>query len=321
MIRANILVAFGDTHGFQVQAIPMPEIGPRQLRVKVFATSINPLDYQIWRGDYRSLVSLPTIIGHDISGVVEKVSPDVTEFSIGDEVYYVPKIFGGHGSYAEYHVVDADLVASKPKGLSHLAAGVLPLVAGTVWEALVTRSQLKRGETILVHGGAGGVGHVAIQVAKALGAHVLTTVRERDQDFVKALGANAAIDFVKQDYRIAVRELTNGQGVDVVLDTIGNRTLSESPNILAPLGRVVSIVDTSIEQNLIDAWGVNASYHFVFTRQNRDKLTQISELVNQGKLNPQISTVFDFEEIESALNLLKLGGVRGKIAIRVDKSL
>ena len=164
-MKAVVLTRFGGADAFELRDVPVPHVGPRQVRVRVHATAVNPLDYQIRRGDYADHVPLPAIIGHDISGVIEEVGSHVTEFRTGDEVYYTPQIFGGPGSYAEQHVADVDLVGRKPENISHLEAASLTLVGGTVWEALVTRAQLAVGETILIHGGAGGVGTIAIQIA------------------------------------------------------------------------------------------------------------------------------------------------------------
>ncbi|MFC7556622.1 zinc-dependent alcohol dehydrogenase family protein [Pseudoroseomonas wenyumeiae] len=299
----------------------MPPVGPHQVRVRVHATAVNPLDCQIRRGDYTDYVPLPAIIGHDISGVVEEVGSDVTEFGIGDEVYYTPKIFGGAGSYAEQNVVDVDLVGRKPRNLSHIEAASLTLVGGTVWEAFVQRAQLKVGETVLVHGGAGGVGTIAIQVAKAIGARVITTALARDHDFVRSLGADEAIDFMAEDYVKAVLRQTGGEGVNVVFDTIGGDTLTRSPLTLAAFGRVVSLVDIAQPQNLIEAWGKNAAYHFVFTRQNRGKLDALTNLIERGLVKPVIGAAFPLERMGEAHDLLENGrthGLRGKVAIDVS---
>jgi len=160
-------------------------------------------------------------------------------------------------------------------------------VGGTVWEALVVRVALRPGESILIHGGAGGGGHVAIQLAKAPGAKVLTTVRAANFEFAQSRGADVLIDYQQQAYVQAVLRETGGRGVDVVFDTIGDDALSRSPELLAQLGRVVPIVDTKQPQNVIQAWGKNASYHVVFTRQNRGKLDELSALVERGQLEEE----------------------------------
>lgn len=321
-MKAMTLNSFGGPEAFELRDLPKPVPQEGQVLVRVCATSINPLDYQVRRGDYRDLVALPAITGHDVSGVVEAVGPGVTSFSPGDEVWYTPQIFDGAGSYAEYHVANEDIVGRKPASLSHLEAASLSLVGGTVWEALVERAALKVGETILIHGGAGGVGHVAIQIAKAMGAKVLTTVREENFDFARSVGADVVIDYMKGDYIGAVMRETNDAGVNVVFDTIGGDTLSRSPDVLAQLGRVVTIVDLAQPQNLIEAWGKNASFHFVFTRQNRGKLDELSNLVERGQLRPHVGAVYSLADITLAHARLETphNGVHGKIAIAVDPS-
>lgn len=243
----------------------------------------------------------------------------MTAFAPGDEVWYTPQIFDGHGSYAEYHVADERIIGLKPSSLSHLEAASLTLVGGTAWEALVVRAGLRVGESVLIHGGAGGVGHVAIQLAKAIGARVFTTVREENNEFVRSLGADVLIDYRKENYVDAIMRETGGRGVDVVFDTIGGGTLSDSSAALAQLGRVVTIVDTAQPQNLLAAWGKNASYHFVFTRQNRGKLDELSALVERGQLRPHVGAVFSLDDVAKAHALLQNpeNGLRGKVVIAV----
>ncbi len=321
-MKAIILNSFGGPESFELLDVPKPVPQAGQVLVRVHATSINPLDYQVRRGDYRELVPLPAITGHDVSGVVEEVGPGVTRFSPGDEVWYTPQIFDGPGSYAEYHVASENIIGKKPGSLSHLEAASLSLVGGTAWESLVVRAALRVGESILIHGGAGGVGHVAIQLAKAVGAKVFTTVREDNFEFARSVGADVVIDYRKEDYLSAVMRETDGRGVDVVFDTIGGDTLSSSPNVLAQLGRVVTIVDIAKPQNLIEAWGKNASFHFVFTRQNRGKLDELSTLVERGQLRPHVGAVYPLADIALAHALLETpnNGIRGKVAIAVDPS-
>jgi len=322
-MKAMILKSFGGPDSFELSDVPKPVPQAGQVLVRVHATSINPLDYQVRRGDYPDLVPLPAITGHDVSGVVEAIGPGVSAFAPGDEVWYTPQIFDGQGSYAEYHVAAESIIARKPASLSHLEAASLSLVGGTVWEALTVRAVLRVGESILIHGGAGGVGHVAIQVAKAMGARVFTTVREANADFVRSLGADVVIDYTQEDYVEAIMRETAGHGVDVVFDTIGGDTLSRSPDALAQLGRVVSIVDIAQPQNLVQAWGKNASYHFVFTRQNRGKLDELSALVERGQLRPHVGAVYSLADIPLAHARLESAnnGLLGKIAIAVEPSL
>ena len=318
-MKAIVLKSFGGPESFELRDVPKPVPQAGQVLVRVHATSINPLDYQVRRGDYPDLVPLPAITGHDVSGVVEAVGAGVTAYAPGDEVWYTPQIFEGQGSYAEYHVAAESIVGRKPAALSHLEAASLSLVGGTAWEALVARAGLRVGESILIHGGAGGVGHVAIQLAKAIGARVLTTVREANFAFAREMGADVLIDYEKEDYIDAVLRATDGRGVDVVFDTIGGDALSRSPDALAQLGRVVSIVDIAQPQNLIQAWGKNAAYHFVFTRQNSGKLDELSALVAQGRLRPHVGAVYALADVPAAHARLESrnNGVRGKVAIEV----
>lgn len=318
-MKALVLKQFGGPAAFALSDVPKPAPQAGQVLVRVEATSINPLDYQVRRGDYADLVPLPAITGHDVSGVVEAVGPGVTAFIPGDEVWYTPQIFDGPGSYAEYHVASENIVGRKPASLSHVEAASLSLVGGTVWEALVGRAALRVGESILIHGGAGGVGHIAIQIAKAMGARVFTTVRNTNFGFARRLGADVVIDYRKENYVEAVLRETGGQGVDVVLDTIGGNTLSRSPDVLTQLGRVVTIVDTAQPQNVIQAWGKNASYHFVFTRQNRGKLDELGALVERGQLRPHVGAVYSLADVPLAHARLESpdNGLQGKIAIAV----
>ena len=193
-------------------------------------------------------------------------------------------------------------------------------MGGTVWEAFVTRAQLAVGETVLIHGATGGVGTIAIQDAKAMGARVITTARSSDHDFARSLGADEVIDYSSEDYVEAVARLTDRQGANVVFDTIGGDTLTKSPLVLADLGRVVSIVDIAQPQNLIEAWGRNATYHFVFTRQNRGKLDALTNLVERGQVKPVIGATLPLERMGEAHDLLenrRSHGLRGKVAINI----
>ena len=321
-MKAAILNEFGSSEIFQIIEIPTPAPQFQEVLVKVLATSVNPLDYQVRRGDYKNELTLPVITGHDISGVIVEIGPGVKNFKVGDAVYYSPEIFNGQGSYAQYHSAHESIISLKPVNISHLEAATLPLAAGTAWEMLVTRAQLKINQTVLIHGGAGGVGIPTIQIAKAMGATVFTTARKVHHPFLLELGADYVIDYKNEDYIQAIHQLTGNKGVDVVIDTIGGNTLSESGKILNQLGQVVTIVDIEKPQNLIDAWGKNATYHFVFTRQNRNKLEELTKLVESKKLKAIVTQTFSLSDIGKAHNLLetKAGdeNMYGKIAIEME---
>jgi|SRR5690606_39845 len=320
-MKAAILKEFGPVENFEIAEIPTPKPKSKEVLVKVLATSINPLDYQVRRGDYKNELELPVITGHDVSGEIVELGSGVENFKIGDQVYYTPEIFNGHGSYAQYHCAHESIIGLKPKNISHLEAATLPLAAGTAWEMLVTRAQLKINQSILIHGGAGGVGIPTIQIAKSMGAVVFTTAKKVHHKFLLELGADYVIDYENENYIDSIAQLTNNKGVDVVIDTIGGTTLSDSGKVLNQLGQVVTLVDIEKPQNLIEAWGKNATYHFVFTRQNRNKLDELTQLVENKKLKPILNKVFPLSEIGKAHLLLETRkgdeNFYGKIGIEI----
>jgi NADPH2:quinone reductase len=304
-MKAAILNEFGPVENFEIVETAIPKPALREVLVRVYATSINPLDIQVRRGDYKNELALPVITGHDVSGEIVELGLGVENFKIGDEVYYSPEIFKGQGSYAQYHCAHESIIALKPKNISHLEAATLPLAAGTAWEMLVTRAQLKINQSILIHGGAGGVGIPTIQIAKAMGAIVFTTARKVHHQFLIELGADYVIDYENENYITAIQQLTDNKGVDVIIDTLGGNTLSDSGKILSQLGQVVTLVDIEKPQNLIEAWGKNATYHFVFTRQNRNKMDELTKLVENNKLKPILNKVFSLSEIGKSHSLLE----------------
>ena len=321
-MKAAILNEFGSVEKFEILEIPTPKPGSDEVLVKVFATSVNPLDFQVRRGDYKNELQLPVITGHDVSGIIMEIGAGVKNFQVGDEVYYTPEIFKGQGSYAEYHVARESIIGIKPKNITHVEAASFPLAGGTAWEMLFSRAQLKINQTILVHGGAGGVGIPTIQIAKAMGATVFTTARKVHHEFLTELGADYVIDYENENYLDAIMQLTDNKGVDVVIDTIGGNTLSDSGKILSQMGQVVTLVDIEKPQNLIHAWGKNATYHFVFTRQTRNKLDELTKLIESGKLKPVVNKVFELSEIGKAHSLLETRAgdenFYGKIGIQVS---
>jgi len=314
-MKAMVIKAFGGPEVFEQREVPKPVLRPRQVLVRVRATSVNPLDYQIRRGDYKAYVRLPAIIGFDVSGIIEARGDGVTDFKVDDEVYYTPQIFNGDGSYAEYHVADESIVAHKPKNLSHYEAASLTLTGGTAWEALVMRGKLQVGESVLIHAGAGGVGSIAIQLAKAIGACVFTTCSKRNVDFVRDLGADHTIDYQSEDYVEVIKRETDGAGIDLVFDTIGDDALERAPLVLKEFGRVATIVDITRPQSLLEHWGKNSTVHFIFTQQKRVKLDQLRSLIEQGRIRPVIDSQMPLSEVARAHQRMEQGGVRGKIVL------
>ena len=320
MMKAAVLTEFGSVDRLEIQEVTKPKPKPHQILVRVCATSINPVDYQTRRGDYKDLVELPAIIGVDVSGVVEAVGESVTNFKIGDEVYYSPQLFGESGSYAEYHVADESIVAHKPTNLSHIEAACFPLAAGTAWDCLVTRGQLQVGELVLIHAGAGGVGSFAIQLAKAIGAYVFTTCSAKNHDLVRKLGADCIIDYRTEDYMAVIKRETQGRGVDLVLDTIGGTTIQSSLEIIRPYGRLVSIVDIATPQSLLPAWEKNLAVHFVLTSQQSNKLNLLKRLIERQQLFPIVDSVMPFHQVAKAHQRVEDGSIRGKVVLQIFES-
>ncbi|QIA28225.1 zinc-dependent alcohol dehydrogenase family protein [Thermaerobacter sp. PB12/4term] len=315
-MMAMVIRSFGGPEVFEAREVPVPEPGPGEVLVEVHASSVNPVDYKIRRNGTWAGVEPPAIIGYDVSGVVVAVGPGVTDFQPGDEVYYTPEIFGGRpGSYAQYHVARQEIVARKPENLSHTEAAVVPLAGGTAWDGLITRGGLRVGETVLIHGAAGGVGHFAVQIAKAAGAFVYATARADNMEFVKSLGADRVIEYRTQDFVEIIRRETGSQGVDLVLDTVGGEVLARSLEVVRPHGRVVTILGGQV--NLGPLSRKNLTLHGLFLGRARYKLDALRTLIEGGKLRPALDGILPLDQVAEAHSRLEEGGVRGKIALRV----
>ena len=314
-MKAMIIKAFGGSDVFEPQEMPKPQPEANQVLVNVHATSINPVDFKIRQAGSWAGVKPPSIIGYDVSGVIEAVGEEVKDFKVGDEVFYTPEIFGGAaGSYAQYHVANEAIVAHKPINLSHTEAASIPLAGGTAWDALITRANLQVGESVLIHG-SGGVGTLAVQIAKAAGARVLVTCSSRMVDLVKELGADCAIDYKSQDF-VEVVQQTQEMGVDVVFDTVGGSTLAQSIAVTKPHGRMVSIVNTT--GDLFAAHLKNITLHFLFLERARYKLDSLRTLIERGKLKPVIDSIMPLSDVAQAHDRIEQGGLQGKIVLEVS---
>jgi NADPH2:quinone reductase len=243
-VRAMVTPQFGGSDLFEERDIerPYPEAG--EVLVRVIAAGTNPVDAKFRAAGGSIGLEAPIVLGADISGVVEEVGAGVTDLAPGDEVYYTPEVFGprSNGAYAEYHVAKADIVVKKNASLSHEEAAAVPLAGGTAYEAIVRRLALRVGETILIHGGAGGVGSFAVQIAKAAGARVLATAGSHNQEILKELGADVAVDYKSQDVREVALDDSGGEGVDVVFDAVGGGTIVDSIRAAKPSGRLATIL-------------------------------------------------------------------------------
>lgn len=325
-MKAIAITKFGKPDVFEEITLPKPEVAPDQVLIKVIATSVNPLDYKIRRGEYPDFIQLPAILHGDVAGIIEEVGANVTAFSVGDEVYgCVGGMLHLAGALAEYVVTDTNLIAKKPSTLSFVEAAALPLVAETAWEGLITYAKLQPQQTILIYGGTGGVGHIAIQLAKWRGAKVFTTCSsEQKTEIAKQLGADVVINYKNAaipDYM----SLTNNQGFDVVFDTVGGEMLSSSIATTAPYGCVVSIRATGMH-DLTPAFQKGLSIHTIFQPlpiisgikrpHYQYILTQIAGLVDNGIVKPLIDKkIFKMSEVGSAHQYLEEGKAIGKVVV------
>ena len=313
--------------------VPEPVVGEHDVLVRVDAAGLNQLDERIRAGEFKQILPyrLPLILGNDLAGTVIRVGAKVRGFKPGDEVYARPDK-DRIGTFAErIAVAEADL-ALKPASISMEEAGSLPLVALTAWQALVERGNLQPGQKVLIHAGAGGVGSIAIQLAKHLGATVATTASGSNADFVRELGADTVIDYRTQDFEQLL------DGYDLVLDSLGGENLEKSLRVLKPGGKAIGIAgppDPSFAREIglnpllrlaitglsskirTQAKKLGVSYEFLFMRASGDQLRQITALVDQGVLRPVVGKVFDFAQTPQAMQSIAKGGIRGKGVVTV----
>jgi NADPH2:quinone reductase len=313
-----VLPRFGGPELFERREVETPQPGAGEILVRVIASGTNPVDAKLRTDGTWANLEPPVILGFDASGVVEQVGNGVNDFAAGDEVYYTPEIFGNqHGTYAEYNVVPASIVARKPRNVTHIEAAAIPLAGGTAWEAIVRRLQVQVGETVLVHGGAGGVGSFAVQIAKACGARVLATAGASNQDTLRELGTDVAIDYSTQDpFKIALQE-TDGAGVDAVFDTVGGDLISRSLEVTRPFGRLAHILTP--EGSLTSSYVKNLTVHGIFLTRERARLEEITRLVERGQMKPLIGEVLPLEQVQQAHERLDSGHGRGKAVLEIAK--
>jgi NADPH2:quinone reductase len=249
--------------------------------------------------------------------VVEKIGPGVADFAPGDEVYDTPEVLGNQrGTYAALNVVAAAIVARKLKNLDYYSAPAIPLAGGTVWEALVCRLQIRLGELVLIHGGAGGLGSFGVQIAKTAGAWVLATAGNSNQQTLRDLKVDLPIDYSKEDVIEVALRVTGGKGVDVVFDTVGGDLVGRSVHATRPLGRLACILPPGGDTSLLYARSL--TLHGIFLTRERRRLEEICAVIDQGKLRPIIDEVIPFEEVANAHKRLDSGYGTGKIVLRIE---
>ena len=331
-MRAIRMKSYGGPEVLTLEHLAAPVPGPHDVRVAVHAAAVNPVDFKIRSGGQRAVVwlTLPWTLGMDVSGEVLEVGAKVTGFAVGDQVVSSPS-HRRMGCYAEEVVIRADEVALKPKSLSHVEAASLPLVALTAWDALVGALQVKRGQRVLIQAGAGGVGSVAIQIAKHLGAEVLATCSAANIELVKKLGADVAIDYRAQDWREVAR------GCDAVLDSLGGEALHGAIDTVKRGGRVACITPglpeftdkygSGLGLVVFGGWmaGVmlrarvlrGVKVQLVTRAASGQKLTEVMRLVEEGALEPLIDRVYPLEEAAEAHRYLETGRAKGKVVLSV----
>lgn len=332
-MKAFIIDRYAKTEVGRIGEMPDPRLGPHDVLIQVHAAGVNVLDVKIRSGEFKLLLpyTLPLVLGNDVAGVVIAVGSRVTGFRPGDEVYARPEQ-ARIGSFAERICVREDSLALKPAHLNMVQAASVPLVALTAWQVLVETARLKKGQRVLIHAGSGGVGTLAIQLAKHLGAFVATTTGTDNVEWVKALGADVVIDYKTQNFETLL------QGYDVVLNSLDSETLEKSLKVLKPGGHLISISGPPTaafakEQKLnwvmqrvmgLLSYGIrkkarkhNVTYSFVFMRASGVQLQEITRLIEAGIIKPILDRTFPFEQTAEALAYVEQGRAKGKVVVQM----
>ena len=333
-MRAMLMTTAGNADVLQLRDIPVPGLpSPRHLLVKLAAAGVNPIDTKLRAKPIYYLDKLPAILGCDGAGNVEKTGSAVTRFKTGDAVYFCNGGIGDEpGCYAEYTTLHEDYCAAKPTNLSLEESAALPLVLITAWEALVERANLQAGQTILIHAAAGGVGHIAVQLAHHLGARIAVTVsNDKKAGLVHGLGAGKIVRYKEQDFVQEVLAWTDGRGADVVLDTVGGETFLRSLNAVCVGGKLVSLLATPLtatDVQLARLRNLSLCYELMLTPQvlklhderirQRKILEQGAQLVEAGKLGVLVSHKLPLENAAEAHRLIEAGSMIGKIVLTMD---
>ena len=330
-MKAQVIKKFGDPSVFELVDVPKPMLKQGHVLIKVYASSVNQIDCKIRSGAVPALSpEFPAILNGDVAGVIDSIASDVKNFKVGDEVYgCAGGLDGTPGALAEFMLADARLLAKKPTILSMAEAAALPLVTITAWEALFKKANLTANKNVLIHGGVGGVGHIAVQLAKSCGAKVYTTVlKNEDISLAKSFGADEVINAKEEDVEKYVARLTQGAGFDVVFDTVGGGNLDRSLFAAAMNGSVVTTVARSTH-DLTPMHNKALSLHVVFMllpiltgigrEEHGDILSRITEIANPGKLKPLVDPhQFTLEQISDAHMLLESGKARGKVVLSIN---
>jgi NADPH:quinone reductase-like Zn-dependent oxidoreductase len=307
-MRAIVIHAYGGPEVMKLEEVARPEPAENEVLIRVVAASINPVDVAIRKGYLAKLVgNFPLILGMDAAGIVEKVGNKVTKCKVGDPVVAFLTL-KGEGGYAEFVTAKEDELALKPSPVSFEQAAGVGAAGSTAWEALVDTANLRAGQTVLIHGGSGGVGHLAIQIAKAKGAKVFATASTTNQDFLRQMGADVAIDYTRTKFEDVAKD------VDVVLDTVGRDTLERSYAVVKKGGIIVSIVDEPSPAAL-EAHGIRGVT--LRCTPKAGVLEELSKLMEAKKLTPVISQTFPMTQVVQAQDQIATGHTRGKIVLNI----
>jgi alcohol dehydrogenase len=333
MMKAFVVDRYGRKSSVRAGDMPVPDLREDDVLVQIHAAGVNPLDSKIRDGEFKLILPyrLPLILGNDLAGVVVRVGSRVRRFKQGDEVYARPPM-DRIGTFAEFIAINEAAVALKPKALSMEEAASIPLVALTVWQALIEKGQLKKGQKVLIHAGSGGVGTFAIQLAKHLGAIVATTASAANVGLMKQLGADIVINYKEDDFTAVLKDC------DVVLDTQGGNTLERSLQVLKTGGKIIGIAgppDPDFAKQMGASLFLNTvmrllsyrirraakrrgvTYSFLFMRADGDQLNRIATLIDSGAIRPVIDRIFPFASTPEALAYVETGRSKGKVVIKI----
>ncbi len=308
-MKAVVIHSYGGPEVLKIEDVPRPVPKEDEILIRVIAASINPVDVAIRKGYLAELIGnkFPLIPGMDAAGVVEKAGLRIHKFKAGDPVYAFFTL-AGEGGYAEFVVAKENEVALKPKRITYAQAAAVPAAASTAWQALVDTAKLSAGQTVLIHGGSGGVGHFAIQIAKARGAKVIATASTAHQDFLRQMGADVPIDYTKTKFEDVAKDM------DVVLDMVGDETLKRSYGVVKRGGIIVSIAD-DVDQAALDAHGIRG---VVFrSTPSANVLEELAGLIDAKKITPVLSQTFPMADVAKAQEQIATRHTRGKIVLKV----
>ena len=310
-MRAARIHRYGGPEELVVEEAPEPEPGPGEVLVRVHAAGVNPVDWKTRGGKGMARIigpDFPLVLGWDVSGTVVTTSPDARRYQPGDEVFGLVRFPQAAGCYADYVTAPESELVPKPSSLSHTEAAALPLASLTAWQALFDTARLEAGQSVLVHAAAGGVGHMAVQLAKARGARVTGTASAANAEFLRSLGVDQAVDYGAGPFEEEVSD------VDVVLDSVGGEVTKRSGAVLRSGGTLVSIVDREVDKRPLRE-GARAAYLLV--RPEGSQLAEVASMVEAGQVRPVVSEELPLEEAARAHQMSESGHTRGKLVLRV----